>query len=43
MKALKGRRHIALMILNFDARWRWVVNIMHQLLHPWETAPIYTE
>jgi hypothetical protein len=36
MKTYRGSRHIALLIINFGARWRCIVNFMLQALDPWE-------
>jgi hypothetical protein len=36
MKACRGSRGVAPLILNLGIRWRWVVNYMPQLLYPCE-------
>jgi len=38
-KAQTGSRDIALLHLNFGARWGWVVNAMTQLHYPWKRDP----
>jgi hypothetical protein len=39
MKAYRGSRSIALLILNLSTRWKWMVNFTHQLLYSWEGTP----
>jgi len=39
MKAYRGNREKAPLILNPGTKWRWVVNCMFQLLHLWGKNP----
>jgi hypothetical protein len=42
MEAYRGRRCITPLILNFGTKWRQVVNITPQSLHPQERTPVPT-
>jgi hypothetical protein len=40
VKAQRGRREVALLLLKLGARWMWVVNAMHWLLYHMERDPV---
>jgi hypothetical protein len=40
IKAHRGCRGIAPLILNLSTGWRWVVNFTLQLAYPWERTPV---
>jgi hypothetical protein len=43
MRAYREIRGIAPLILNFDTRWRWVVNFMSWEIYPLESTQVLTE
>jgi hypothetical protein len=43
MKAYRGSRGIAPLVLKLGARWRWVVNFTPRPLHDLERTPVHSE